>query len=446
MASSEQPLADISYRLKRQITSKSAKREEMVTDYVSDLTKNFNNSFPKHHHAKSNASDDTVEKKCIVVVTGATGGLGAHLVAEATTSLAVQRVVCLNRRSKQDPFKRQIAALHKQGYDLAPDLIAKLEVHETDLSQPQLGLPLGVYDCLVSKATHIIHNAWLMHSKCAVKRFEPQLRIMSEILHFARDISLRHDSDQLVSLLFISSIATVGYHPFLTGSPIVLEERVPIASVLPTGYGEAKYICERMLDATLHQHPTRFRTATIRLGQIGGSTLNGYWNPMEHISFMIKSSRTLNTLPDLPGSMGWTPADIIAKVVLEIATQPDHVRLYPIYHVENPVRQPWNSVLATLADELDIPRDETGIISLDEWLTRVRHWPCQEDNKLGGKNPAYVLVDFLEDHFIRMSCGGLLMGTANARRHSKTLANTGKVNSELIRLYVQTWKVAGFLV
>lgn len=54
-------------------------------------------------------------------------------------------------------------------------------------------------------------------------------------------------------------------------------------------------------------------------------------------------------------------------------------------------------------------------------------------------------MDFLDANFIRMSCGGLLMGTARAREHSPMLAALGPVSERLIRLFVQSWKDMGFL-
>ncbi|CBX99435.1 hypothetical protein LEMA_P086740.1 [Plenodomus lingam JN3] len=285
-----------------------------------------------------------------------------------------------------------------------------------------------------------------MHSKWTLKRFNPQLQIMSHLLHFARAISLqRPPPSPPLTFLFISSIATIGYHPLHTHSPIVPESRVPIASVLPTGYGEAKYICERMLDATLHLHPTRFRAAALRLGQIAGSARNGHWNPMEHVSFLVKSSQTLGALPNLPGTAGWTTADDVAGTVLDICMQHGDVKLRPIYHVENPVRQPWSHMLSVLADALGIAGDGSGIIPFEEWVGRVRDWKIVEDNRAEGRNPAYLLVDFLEEHFVRMSCGGLLMGTRGARGHSATLSGVLGVEDALIRRFVEGWRGMGFL-
>nr|WHS04491.1 polyketide synthase [Phaeosphaeriaceae sp. CF-150626] len=432
----------VNYRFRKENSADCAKREEVVAKYVRDLTQGFGETLEPLSSPPTNSSLDKTNAKW-VVITGATGGLGAHMVAEAAVRPDVSRVICLNRRNKQNALDRQIHALRKKGINLTSTELSKLTVHETDLSQPtHLGLPPDIYTALLPHVTHIIHNAWLMHSKWPVARFSPQLRIMSHLLHFARDVSLHCTTRSPLSFIFISSIATVGYHPYLISSPSVPEARVPIASVLPTGYGDAKYICERMLDATLHAHPTRFRAAAIRLGQIAGSSLNGHWNPMEHVSFLVKSSQTLGCLPDLQGSMGWTSADDVARGVVDIAMQPDRVALYPIYHIDNPVRQPWSRVIEVLADALG---NGTRVVPFEEWLGRVRNWPRKEDNGPEGRNPAFLLVNFLEEHFARMSCGGLVMGTRRAREHSETLARVGMVDEGLIRLFVEGWREMGFL-
>ncbi|ROV98483.1 hypothetical protein VPNG_08530 [Cytospora leucostoma] len=425
-------------------------RERIVADYVLGLTEEFNEAMCRTADAslsQPSSLKPASDAKC-VLITGATGGLGAHLVAEAALRTDVRRVVCLNRRSrKQDPRDRQMQALRKKGIQLPPNAMAKIDVLETDLANPKnLGLHDEDYQSLLDNVTHIVHNAWLMHSNWPVKRFEPQLRIMAQMLKLACHIQARRPPDSLVSFEFVSSIATVGHHPLWAGTPVVPEERVPVESVLPTGYGEAKYICERMLDATLHQYPERFRATAVRLGQIAGSALNGHWNPMEHISFIIKSSQTLGALPELSGSLGWTSADDMARALVEIVTQPEIVVLHPIYHIDNPVRQPWSETIAILVDAMSTTsRDPVGVIPFEDWVGRVRDWPRREDNTAEGANPGYLLVDFLQSHFIRMSCGGVLMGTAKARQHSNTLAEVGPINENLIRLYIQSWKDHGFL-
>ncbi|KAF5657011.1 polyketide synthase [Fusarium heterosporum] len=331
--------------------------------------------------------------KCILI-TGGTGGLGAHLVAEAARRSDTIKVVCLNRPNKLDARGRQLEALQKKGIQLTTQEWSKVNVVQTDLSNPMnLGLTEQYYHSLLGEVTHIIHNAWLMHSKWPVKRFEPQLRIMANMLRLAKDISIQRPRNSVVTFEFISSIATIGYHPYLTGSPVVPEERVAIESVLPTGYGDAKYICERMLDTTLHLFPDRFRATAVRLGQIAGSTTNGHWNAMEHVPFLLKSSQTIKALPDLPGTMGWTSVDCMAATLVEILTQPEKVSLHPIYHIENPLRQHWKDVTAILAKSLAVSGRPLEVIAFSKWIEIVRNWPDREQNNPQGANPAHLLCD-----------------------------------------------------
>lgn len=95
-------------------------------------------------------------------------------------------------------------------------------------------------------------------------------------------------------------------------------------------------------------------------------------------------------------------------------------------------------MIAILADALDIPRSK--VIPSDEWFRRVRTFPGSELD-----NPAFRLIEFLEENFTRMSCGGLLLDTTKAREHSKTLANVGPVADHLARKYIEAWKATGFL-
>ncbi|KAI3330737.1 hypothetical protein F4824DRAFT_328193 [Ustulina deusta] len=117
-----------------------------------------------------------------------------------------------------------------------------------------------------------------MNAKWPIKRFESQLQIMRNLLDVAGTVSSRQPAGQKkkFTFQFVSSIATVGYWPIWTGNACVPEERMALESVLPTGYGDATYICELMLDATLHRYPDRFRAMVVRPGQIAGSSASGY--------------------------------------------------------------------------------------------------------------------------------------------------------------------------
>lgn len=92
-----------------------------------------------------------------------------------------------------------------------------------------------------------------------------------------------------------------------------------------------------------------------------------------------------------------------------------------------------------LADALDIPR--SNIIPFDDWIQRVRHFSGSVETE----NPAGKLIEFLEDNFLRMSCGGLILDVTKTKEHSRTLRNEGPVSAELARKYVRAWMDMGVL-
>lgn len=376
----------------------------------------------------------------VVLVTGATGSLGSHLAQKLAENPCVAQVVCINRLSSSglSVEKRQQEAFLSRGVALSPGARAKLRVLEADTSQPRLGLPPHEYAWLVQKGTHIVHNAWPMSGTRPLGAFEPQLQAMRNLLDLAADMASRDAVSPVhVGFQFVSSIGVVGY----AGESRVLERRVPLSAVLPSGYGEAKWVCERMLDETLHKYPALFRPMVIRPGQISGSSISGYWNPVEHFAFLVKSAQALRAWPDLDGVLQWIPVDRCAGVITDLLKigATNMPEAYPVYHIDNPVGQQWKAMSPVLATALDIPPH--AIIPFKRWISLIRRSPLPAETE----NPAARLVDFLDTHFERMSCGGLLLDTAKAKEHSETMAKEGPVSPELARSYVDAWKKMGFL-
>ncbi|KAM5457936.1 Type I Iterative PKS [Microsporum canis] len=408
-----------------------AARQAIVDNYVREYTRSFPTTIQV-----TDPILPTDPGGHSVLVTGATGSLGSHLVAHFARLPEVREVVCLNRRNSVDALLRQVQSLEGKGILLDEKALSKLRILATQGDKENLGLQEAEYQYLARSVTHIIHGAWPMSIKRPVKGFEPQFQFMRNLINLAVEISSAR-AKATVGFQFISSIATVGYHPIETGEVRVPEERVTVKSVLPSGYGDAKLVCERMLEQTLHEHPDKFRPMSVRIGQIAGSKDNGYWNPVEHFSFLVKSSQVLRLFPDLRGELSWYPVDDVAATLSDLLLS-ENVP-HPIYHIENPVRQPWSEMTRLLADALDIPRD--AIIPFDTWMRRVRHFTGSTESN----NPAKMLLDFFKDHFARMSCGGLILDTTKSREHSQTLANARPISPEFVAKYITRWKTSGFL-
>lgn len=401
-------------------------RKKAVDEYVEKYSAGFTAPRP--------SSQTDLDSSTVVLVTGASGSLGGHLVDQIAQMADVKSVVCLNREKNVEAYQRQQKAMRDKGIRSFDKIKPKLLVLQTDSSKPRFGLSASDYDSLVNSVTHLIHNAWPMSAKRALAGFESQFQVMRNLIDFANDVVSRRPKTFKFSFQLVSSIGVVGHYDLGSTEKRIMvpEQRTTIDTVLPNGYGDAKWGCERMLDETLHKFPQNFRTMAVRLGQIAGSKTSGYWNPMEHFGFLIKSSQTLNALPDAPGTVFWTPVNDIAGTLIDLilsARDP-----HPIYHIENPVGQPWSETNAVLADALKI----SNLIPFDEWVERVKNGPRKD-------NPATTLLEFLDSNYLRMSCGGLVLDVKNTLEHSKTLPAVGPVSEEVIRKYVHIWKEIGFL-
>ena len=419
---------------KGDVVARTAETERLLAKYSNGW------ATPKLHalnakREKTKASSRAPKLGAVVLVTGATGSLGSHIVQKLAEDRTVAQVVCVNRRSSVPVNKRQQEAFLTRGIALTPGARAKLRILETDTSQPQLGLPPHEYAWLVQHVTHLVHNAWPMSGTRPVAGFEPQLQGMRNLLDLAREATTTRDNIQ-VGFQFVSSIGVVGY----SGEARVLERRVPLEATLPSGYGEAKWVCERMLDETLHKYPSLFRAMVVRPGQIAGSSKSGFWNPVEHFAFLVKSAQSLRVWPDLDGVLQWVPVDHCAGIAADLILYqngPSH----PVYHVDNPVGQQWKQMSPVLARALDIPAD--SMVPFKSWIKRVRTSPMVPETENPAARPG--MVDFLSGNFERMSCGGLILDTEKAKEHSITMANEGPVSPALATKFVDAWRGMGYL-
>lgn len=405
-----------------------AARKDTVLSYINKYAADF----------KSPSFDNTgkvpKDNEKVVLVTGASGSLGGNLVYHLAHLPDVKTVICLNRTNKAEPYTRQYKAMREKGLRFPEALKSKLVVYQTDTCLPQFGLDDAQYKAVVESVTHVVHNAWPMSAKRPVSGFESQFQVMRNLIDLGSQVASRRPDSWRFSFQMVSSIGVVGNYGLENGKErtMVPEARFDIDCVLPNGYSDAKWGCERMMDMLLHPHPSRFRAMTVRLGQIAGSKTSGYWNPMEHFGFLIKSSQTLNALPDAPGKVYWTSVNDIAATLsdLVLSTVEPHL----VYHIENPVGQQWSDMNAVLADALQIP----NLIPFEDWVAKVRDAPQRD-------NPAYTLLEFLDSNYLRMSCGGLVLDVKNTLAHSATLRSVGPVPADVARKYIHVWKEIGFL-
>ena len=108
--------------------------------------------------------------------------------------------------------------------------------------------------------------------------------------------------------------------------------------------------------------------------------------------------------------------------------------------MENPSRQSWSGLLHNLATILGGPAGRLPIIPFRDWLDRVR--ALGDDPE---RNPAFKILDFLENNFVRMAAGSVTLRTATARLDSLTMVRSTSLDMKHLEEYINYWRSVGVM-
>ena len=246
-----------------------------------------------------------------VLLTGTTGSLGSHLLQVLSKHSRVSHVVCLVRPEPKDSegnlseaaMSAQRKALGDRKVELSTDTWSKVEVLAWQPGVHRLGLAEHDYYRLASSITHIFHGAWPMDFRMKLWSFETQIKTLQDLVSLARD-SHRVRPHLKPRVILASSIAVLGN---LAGSgscaKLVPELPIqdPISGPLAMGYAEAKWVCEKVMESAYNSLGCEIQPMIVRIGQLSGSYISGYWSVKEHIPTIVKFSLAIGQLPDLRG-------------------------------------------------------------------------------------------------------------------------------------------------
>ncbi|KAL8994550.1 MAG: hypothetical protein Q9169_005514 [Polycauliona sp. 2 TL-2023] len=376
-----------------------------------------------------------------VLLTGATGNLGSHLLPILCELTHVSHVISLVRIRSETPVgntasaavSTQKAALEARSINLSKKAWSKVKVLAWQPGKNYLGLKDDEYHQIASTVTHIFHGAWPMDFRMKLSSFENQIKALHDLIELGC-LAHRLTPTSRPRLILASSIAVVGncsddqkVEGMVPELPLHDPERGPLAM----GYAEAKWVCEQVVESAYNSLQSEMEPMIVRIGQLSGSQTSGYWSTKEHFAALVKASKTIGYLPDLRGTLSWLPVDKAARTVVDLLLGRGLPSL--VAHVENPVRQSWADVCSILEYILGMPAGTRLPYSI--WLERV--------SKLDD-SPS-ELMEFFNHEFLRMSGGDIVLDTKQCRVRSPTLKSTGAVGPEEIGSYISFWRRFGYL-
>lgn len=298
-----------------------------------------------------------------VLLTGATGFLGAFLLAELLARDA-REVICLVRAQDAAAARERLAkTLASYGLDEAVAQLHRVRVLAGDLAAPRLGLTPRTWSQLAGATGHVLHNG------AAVDFFRDYSALAPANVEGTRT-ALELAWQAGASFDLVSTIGVVA------GAPGAVSEDTGLDAIrawdrLEGGYEQTKWVAEALVESARDQGlPTR----TFRPGRISAST-SGASNPSDFASRFLTGCLELGLAPGLDGDTGEaafdvTPVDFAARAILALGglAPEDASARGTRWHILHPSPAPY-CVFFDAAKQRGYPLE---YVPLAEWLERAR--------------------------------------------------------------------------
>lgn len=303
-----------------------------------------------------------------VLLTGASGFLGIHLLSELLRK--VDRVLCL-QRGKDDA--EGLALIRKQAEKAGLTLDwTRVGIVRGDLAAPGLGLSKEVRQRLAKEVDGILHcGAFVHHLHNYQTMKAANVDSTVSLLKLALE-------EKRKAFCFISTLSVASALAGLSAAPEEIVENLPVADI---GYLLTKWTAEKLVA----QCATRYGLNAIiaRPGNITGCSSSGFSN-FDHNHFWLfnKGCLQLGTFPEIPTVVEMTPVDLLARAIVALLlaprdglavrnlANPQELSLHEFFErlarlgfeIKGEAPDAWQSRLASL-------REENGLAQIKEFYT-----------------------------------------------------------------------------
>lgn len=299
------------------------------------------------------------EKPKVILLTGATGFLGTHVLEGLSRELPEAQVVCLVRAADPEAGKARIIATREK-FAFPGDLPQNVRVEVGSLDKPRLGLSLEVYQDLCQCVDTVVHTAALVNFGCDYDTSRgPNVVGAHNIALFVQESSVPK------ALHFVSSN---GVYPMGGATARHCEEDTDILGwedELENGYDQTKWVAERVFQKV---QSFGYPISIYRPGNIGGNSNTGALGDQDFQGLIWRACIEVGAFPDLPKERLWmfesTPVDTIANFIVARASH--KTRVPGMFNLICQPTIPANTILPGIAPEQ---------VSLEEWFNRLKQHP-----------------------------------------------------------------------
>ncbi|KAJ7439939.1 putative aminoadipate reductase [Mycena latifolia] len=364
----------------------------------------------------------------VVLLTGSTGGLGSHLLEILLRLSSVERVYAFNRKSRASVSDRQRDAFVDRALDVELLSSKKLVYLEGDTSKADLGLPANVYTMLRDTITVIVHNAWTLDFNKSLATFESHVKGTRNLIDLAR----RSSNASILRFLFTSSVGSAqGWDQNL--GPFPEELQLDAAVAMGSGYGESKYISERILAAS------GLQATSFRIGQVTGAATNGAWSTTDWVPAIVKSSIALGSFPsNASGVMAWIPPEAVARTIVDAALCAERPPF--AINLVHPRPVPWDTIMSSMARIAQRP-----LIPFIDWVRQLETRSARATAEDIKNIPGIKLLDFFTSAMAGRGSASTEFSTLKAQALSDAMRLAEQLSTKDAERWMQYWKDKGFI-
>ena len=317
-----------------------------------------------------------------IVLTGASGAFGAHVLSQLRTCAKVSKIYCLVRGASPHAARERVGHALKQRQ--LPPLDSpcddqKVAVIQTTLGDTRLGLNERLYEQIARETTIIMHLAWSVNFRWKLRSF-----VKDNIAGVKNLIGLALASPRLEcpNFMFCSSVASVINHGGNLIPETILDDPF---SATDLGYSQSKWVAEHICARASKYARLRGKVSTFRVGQLSGDSETGIWNTKEAWPMMLSTVKLTGSLPALPDQvLDWLPVNLAAAALIEGAGQVSEVESMRVIHVLNNNSYPlWRDLLEWLGEQTSFE-----IVAPLQWVRQLEAKAAS-----GSNHPALQLLD-----------------------------------------------------
>jgi amino acid adenylation domain-containing protein/thioester reductase-like protein len=328
-----------------------------------------------------------------VLLTGATGFLGAHLLTDLL-STTTARVCCLVRARDEADALDRIARAAAQ-YELPAPSADRVVPLPGDLAKPGLGLSEAAFRDLARRIDVIYHAGAL------VNFIYPYAELRAANVTGTRELIRLAGQYRGIPLHYVSSTAVLAG----LGAAGVREvtEQTPLAhpELLRMGYVETKYVAEELLRSASQ---AGLPVAIYRPLDIVGSLDTGAWSTATEMCALIRFITDTGLAPEIDLPLDFVAANTCAAAIRHISLRADGTGR--TYHLASSGHAP----LGVLVDRLRQRGYPIAAVSLGDWVNELAEQAARDpSHPMAAFLPLFVDRDdvsglsvaqmYLSDHF-----------------------------------------------